>query len=78
MPQYSVFSENKYDRHCGFYTTYGLIATENGAPVGRMSDISVVRDKVERMAVIFTQEGLDPVHLHTAVEDYLYDFEIGS
>ena len=75
MAEYKLFAEDKYDRHCGFYKTYGIIAYEDGNIARRLCDISVDRDKVERMVTLFNEEALSPAHLSIAVEDYLYDFE---
>ena len=73
---YELFTESKYDRRWGFYSTYGIVAVDGGQIRRIVKDISVDRDKVEALAAAFNREGLELTHLSQAVEDFLYDFEV--
>lgn len=76
MIEYKLYVENKFDRHCGFYETYGISVFRDGERIRSLSDVSVDREKVERLVAIFNSEQLEPVHLNITVEDFLYDMEI--
>ena len=53
----------------GGYSTYGLELTADDGARERISDISVCKKEVERMAVDFNRHQLFPVHFHEAVYD---------
>ncbi len=73
MTEYRLFKQSAYHRAVGFYDTFGISVFVDGELTRIVRDISADREKVERLARLFNEEQLDPVHLTQAVEDFLYD-----
>lgn len=76
MTEYRLFAESKYEKTCGFYNTYGIVAFVDGEMCRIVKDISMNREHVSEMVKLFNSEELELCHLSRAVEDYLYDFRI--
>lgn len=73
MVEYGLLTQKMYNRACGFYTTYGIVAFEGEKRLLAIGDISVNKDHVESLIKKFNDSKLELCHLRQAVEDYLYD-----
>lgn len=76
MTEYKLFTEQKYDRICGYYHAYGIAAFDDGALQRIVKDISPDKEKILQMTELFNSEGLELTHLSQAVEEFLYDFQV--
>lgn len=76
MTEYRLFIQNEYDRACGYYHTYGISVFEDGRLTRIIKDVSLEREKVERLINAFNDGELDSAHLNQAVEEFLLDFEM--
>ena len=54
---------------------YGIALIADGECVRIIGELCTDRAPVEELVALFNEEGLDPIHLDQAVEDFLYDFE---
>ncbi|MBQ9247610.1 MAG: hypothetical protein IJ171_03375 [Ruminococcus sp.] len=73
---YRIFAETKFLEDCGYYRTYGISAVICGQTAYTIEDISLDKDKIERLTAKFNEEGLEPQHFEQAVEEFLYSFEV--
>ena len=77
MYVYCCCTERRISAELGSYYCFGLVAQKLNCKDGTvkeaafLSDISLDRMFVERLARLFTDYQLDPVHLLDAVEDAL-------
>ena len=76
MTEYRLFVQSKFDRVCGYYHTYGISVFENGRLTRIIRDVSLDREKVDRLIDAFNEGELDAVHLNQAIEEFLYDFKV--
>lgn len=56
--------------------TYGITVYEHGDLLFVIDDISLDKEKIDRLVECFNKERLSPSHLDEALENFLYDFEI--
>ena len=77
MYVYCCYTERRISAELGSYYCFGLAAQKLNCKdgtikdVASLPDISLNRRFVERLARLFTEYQLDPVHLLDAVEDAL-------
>jgi len=71
MQEYRIYTQSCYNRACGHYESYGIALFIDGELSRIIGDISLNRTKVEKLAVLFNREDLDPVHFEQAVDDFL-------
>ena len=72
MQHYSIYQNTD---NSGI-VSYGIILSDGNTPVRVIEDISREREEIELLTQIFNDEGLDPIHLDQAVEDFLIDRQI--
>lgn len=73
MVEYKIFTQEVYNSACGFYTTYGIIAFDDGKRSITIGDITLNRESIEKMVYKFNENRLELCHLREAIEDFLYD-----
>lgn len=73
MYRYVAVKESGWLPDCGSYTTYGIYAYEKEGkePVAVISDISLDREAVQKLAERCTSEQLVPYQLLDVAEDFL-------
>lgn len=71
MFQYLVIEETLFHQDIGTYTSYGIIALSEDREILKISDVSVNKDMVERMAKSYNELQLNPIHLYDVIEDAL-------
>ena len=76
MEDYRIYPQNEYEDVKNHHAGYGIVLYRDGRPVRMIGDISCDRVAVERLARLFSEEDLDPVHFDQAVEDFLTDFSV--
>ncbi len=76
MVEYQLFVENKYDKHYGFYETYGIVALKNKVNIHIIHDISLDKAKIKTFVKRLNEEHLEFEHLSQIVEEFLYDFTV--
>lgn len=74
---YRVYTDTDHNQIGTKSRAFGIVFEEAGKPAQAIPDISDDRDRIEALARLFNEEGLDPVHFEQAVEDYLCDFMLG-
>lgn len=76
MKEYRLFEQSMYERAVGFYETYGISVFDEGKLTRIVKDVSVDRDKVERLVKKLNMEQLETEHLNQVIEEFLYDFKV--
>ena len=76
MIQYELQKEHAYNSEYGVYETYGVAAYLDDKLIRSVGDISLSREKVERLVRRFNEEQLSPAQLDEVIECFLYDFEV--
>ncbi len=71
--RYCAVEEHLCSPELGKYATYGLavIDEHGGQTVATIHDVSSDGETVRRMAALFTERSLSPLHVHDVVEDML-------
>lgn len=68
---YIPVRESLFSRELGHYLSFGLVASENGVPHSKVSDISTDESFVTELAQQCSAGYLDPIHLYDVIEDSL-------
>lgn len=63
---------NDGDRHL----SCGIAVYQGDVLIRTAEDLSRDAEAVARLAALFNDEDLDPVHFDQAIEDFLYDFTV--
>lgn len=73
MITYMVFGEKRNDPDIGTYHTYSLAAYQgvSNRPVRVLRDVSVNAEEALRLASLFNEHRLSPIHMKDAVMDLL-------
>lgn len=73
--EYHIIPETCSHPDCGTYHTYGIQAfscqNEQLQPITGVHDVSTKQEFVERLAKLFTEHQLSPVHLQEVIEDFI-------
>ena len=76
MTKYTLLISRENDKENKNRKAYGIAVYRGGSLVRVVEDVAPDPDSAVRLIKLFNDEGLDPVHLDQAVEDYLTDLEI--
>ena len=77
MTRYEILAHHEEDAgNSGYRAAYGVAVYEDSSLIRVVRDVCADADSIRALVKLFNVEGLDPIHLSQAVEDYLTDHEI--
>ena len=75
MCRYQTFAETIVDPEYGEYTTYGVIANDNGQQIV-LRNVESCRPKIERFVRLLNERDVACVHLEDLVSDFFGSNEL--